>query len=264
MPLLEAEDIFFSYDNNSTNFYLSIPKLSIAKGDFVTIFGPNGSGKSTLLKILSGTLIPQTGSVLFENSPLNTMSSKEISQKIAYVSQQAYSIFPFSVYEIVMMGRTPFLNFFGFEKRNDHLIVQKVLETVGISELKNKCIHEISGGEAQRAFVARALAQNPKVLLLDEPNAHLDINHQIGIFNILKKINSQNDITIILISHDINLSAYFSKRTILMKNGVIYKDGPFKDILTVDNIKTAFDINAEIEYDGKTGIKRIFVDPSQN
>lgn len=246
MNLLSLNNIYFSYEKKLCDSYLlNDINISINCGDFITILGPNGSGKTTLLKLMSGLLHPQKGEVLFNNKKLKSFSRKETAKKIGYVPQSTLSVFPFSVYEIVLMGRTPYLGIGGFEENIDKKKINEALDLVEISHLKNKGINEVSGGEAQRAFIARALVQEPEIILLDEPNAHLDIKHQISIFELFKKFNIEKGIGIVAVSHDLNLAGNYSRRTVLMKEGQIVRDGINKDILTSENINFVFEVNAE-------------------
>lgn len=246
MNLLSLQNISFFYGRkNNNSYFLNDINLSIKKGEFVTILGPNGSGKTTILKLMSGSLKPQKGEVLFDGKNLNTFSKKETAKKIGFVPQATLSVFPFSIYEIVLMGRTPYLGFGGFEGQNDKEKIEEALELVEITHLKNKGINEVSGGEAQRAFIARALAQEPEIILLDEPNAHLDIKHQISVFELFKKFNEEKEITIVAVSHDLNLAGNYSGRIVLMQDGKIFGDGKGNDILTPENIKTVFEVNAD-------------------
>jgi iron complex transport system ATP-binding protein len=242
--LIELEQVTFEYKDNG--FALQEINLKIKEGEFLSILGPNGSGKSTLLKIISGELQPSKGLVKFNGQEVGKIRTKERAKKMAFVSQNATVVYPFTVYEIVAMGRTPYLNFLGYEKKRDSEIVHYALQRMGIEHLAGKSITHISGGEAQRAFIARALAQEPDVILLDEANAHLDVKHQISIYKTLKELNEQKGITVVFVSHDFNLPARFSERVMLLTEGTIFKDGTIKNILTEENIKTVFDVNIEI------------------
>ena len=251
MKLLELKDIHYHYNESKTNsnFALENINIKIKKGEFVSIIGPNGSGKSTLLKIFSGLLKPLKGDVYFNEKKLSKFKPKELAKKIGYVPQNTLSVYPFSVYEIVMMGRTPHLNFSGYENEKDKKIVREALEYVGIYDLRNKGINEVSGGEAQRAFIARAIVQEPEIILLDEPNAHLDIHHQISIFDLLKDFNKDKELTIITVSHDLNLTGHYGKRGILLDGGKIIGDNSIDLILTEKNIFNIFGVKSRVELD---------------
>lgn len=248
MNAIEVKNLEFTYERPTGNssFVLSIPEWRITEGDFVSLLGPNGCGKSTFLRLIANLTVLQNGSILIEGKKLEEYKRKEIARKIAYVPQKNFSIFPFSVYEIVMMGRTPYLNTMGFESEADKEIVNEALSTMQIENLKNKGINEISGGEAQRVFIARALAQKAKIILLDEPNAHLDLEHQIMIFNLLRKLNEEENITILTVSHDLNLVGIYSKKVALMNAGIIVMEGEKSVILNKNNIREIFKIDSAV------------------
>lgn len=248
--MLQLKEIGFKYGNTNDDFELSGISLHIESGEFVTILGPNGSGKSTLLNLILGDLIPDKGEILFNNKSYLSYSRKEIAKRVSFVPQRYYSVYPFSIYEIVAMGRTPYLNIFGFEKEDDIEKISNALNLVGISHLKNKSINSVSGGEAQRAFIARAIVQEPELILLDEPNAHLDLEHQLAIFNLLKKLNIEQKLTILMVSHDLNLAGCYSKRIILMQSGKIFMDAEKSLVLTEANISKVFRVNSKIYSEG--------------
>jgi len=249
--MLELKRIDFRYNNPESSFELSNINLEIFPGEFVTILGPNGSGKSTLLNLISGEFRALKGEILLNNKSYLEYKRKDIAKRISFVPQKYYSVYPFSIYEIVAMGRTPYLNFLGFEKEEDITKINEALQLVGIEHLKNYSINSVSGGEAQRAFIARAIVQDPELMLLDEPNAHLDLEHQISIFNLLKSLNQEKKLTILMVSHDINLAANYSKRMILMKQGRIYLDAENSKVLTTENIQKVFNVDAKIYTYGK-------------
>jgi len=267
MSLIELQNIQFFYTKsvkNSSNFHLRDISLSVVKGEFLSILGPNGSGKSTLLKIMTGLLTPKNGKYILKDKTFSSYSKRSIAKIIAFVPQASVSVFPFSVYEIVMMGRTPHLNILGFENQRDHERVLEVLDLVEISHLKNHSINEISGGEAQRAYIARALVQEPEILILDEPNSHLDIKHQLSTFDLIKKLNSDNKLTVISVSHDLNLAGFYSDRIVLLKNGSIYKDDHTEKILTTDNIRDVFGVDSVVNTIPGTSIMNVIIKPMQN
>lgn len=266
MPLLELKNINFSYNqqNRDNEFELRNINFQVDKGDFVTVLGPNGSGKSTLLKIITNLLSPGSGERILNKKNYDLYTHKELAKFIAFVPQVTYSIFPFSVYEIVMMGRTPYLNFFGIENHDDVDVVNNALEIVGISHLRNKGINKISGGEAQRAFIARALVQEPELILLDEPNAHLDIEHQISIFELLKNLNEEKALTVISVSHDLNLSGFYAKRAVVLSEGKIILDDDKKNVLTETNIREIFGVESSVSYIEKLNSVNVNIIPYSN
>lgn len=247
MNIINLQNISFEYlQNGNNNFQIENLSLSINKSDFISILGPNGSGKSTLVKIIANIIKPQKGKRALYNKNFSAIGRREFAKEIAFVPQNMSVNFPYSVYEIVMMGRSPHLNFFGIEKKKDHELVSRTLKQLEIFHLKDKGINEVSGGEAQRALIARAFVQKPKILLLDEPNAHLDVKHQLSIFKLLFKMNEEEGLTVINISHDLNLAQQFSSRIVLMKAGKILFDDIPSIILNENNIKTVFDVNSKI------------------
>jgi iron complex transport system ATP-binding protein len=214
--------------------------FQIRKGDFLGIIGPNGSGKSTLLKLMSRVLIPQKGRALIEDVDIRHMGLKRLSQKLAFVPQDTLVNFSFTVEEIVLMGRIPHLKRMQHETKKDHAIVERSMEVTDTLALKNKNIDELSAGERQRAIIARALAQEPIILFLDEPTSHLDIGHQIQMLDLLKKLNKDNALTILIVLHDLNLASEYCDRILLLEKGRIFKEGTPDEVLTYRNIETVY------------------------
>jgi iron complex transport system ATP-binding protein len=264
MAQLTLENVQFEYSkekNGQNHFNLMDINLSFNRGEFISLLGPNGSGKSTLLKIISGLLKPLSGRITLDDKSYSSIQVKDLAKKIAFVPQSSLTVFPFSVYEIVMMGRTPYLNYIGFETKEDKNIVEDALQLVGITHLKNHCINEVSGGEAQLAFIARAMVQKPEIILLDEPNSHLDIKHQITIFNLIKSQNIKNSLTVISVSHDLNLAGFYSDRIILIKNGRIFKDDITAQILTSENINAVFNVESVVAFNPEINKLNIIIKP---
>ena len=210
------------------------------------IIGPNGSGKTTLLKIMSRGLKQTSGEILFKGENIFKLKSRFVASNIAMVPQEETAIFAFTVFEIVVMGRSPYIKRFSWETKTDIEIAEKSMKLADVFDLKDRFIDELSSGEKQRVIIARGLAQKPKVLLLDEPTSHLDINHQIDIFNLLKKLNEKENITIVVVSHDVNLASKYCKRLVLLKNGKVFKHGKANDVVTKNNIKGVYGINVKL------------------
>ena len=244
MEIIRLSNISFNYPqkNGNTGFSIEELDLSISEGDFLSILGPNGSGKSTLVKLIAHIFEPMQGEMYLLSKKYNEFNRNEFAKLISLVPQNSGTNFPFSIFEIVMMGRSPYLNFMGIENSDDKKLVMDTLDLLEISHLKNKGINEVSGGEAQRALIARAIVQQPKILLLDEPSSHLDIKHQLSIYNLLHELNLEKSITIVAVSHDINLSSNFSSRVVLMKNGKIEYDSIPGEVLTSENIESVFGV----------------------
>lgn len=261
MNLLEIKNLSFNYPGSPlSKRVLNEISFNVKKGEFVSILGPNGSGKTTLLKILAKLLTPTQGILSLNDIDYTEFKSKDFFKIIGYVPQKFYSIFPYTVFEIVLMGRTPYFGAYGFENDQDIYQVNTVLKLLEIEELAHKSINEISGGELQKVIIARALAQNAEILLLDEPSTHLDLKHQITIFNHLKEINSAGR-TIISVSHDINLSALYSDRIIFIKEGSILEDGAISEVFTEKIIRKTFDVSSNIIWGYENSLPQIFLNP---
>lgn len=209
-------------------------------GDFLGIIGPNGSGKSTLLKLMSKVLPIISGSVSLGKDDIVKLSLKEFCRKAAFVSQDTLINFSFSVEEIVMMGRIPHLKRLEQATGKDFKKVAEALEMTDTSGLRDKLIDELSSGERQRVIIAKALAQEPTLLFLDEPTSHLDIGHQIQVLDLLKKLNRQNQLTIVMVIHDLNLASEYCSRILLLDQGKIFKQGTPQEVLTYQNIESVY------------------------
>jgi len=238
MPILSLQNISFSYDAKTPT--LCHIDLDIRSGEFLSVVGPNGSGKSTLLKCSSRILRPQEGTITLDGTDINRIARSDIALKIGVVPQEAAMLFPFTALEIVLMGRSPYRQGLGFETAKDFEVASAMMSLTDVRHLEHKPITALSGGERQRVFIARALAQQPKILLLDEPNAHLDIAHQVEIFTILKRLNESEGLTVISVSHDLNLAAMFSDRIAMLQCGGLYALGNPQQVLTADNIQDVF------------------------
>ena len=214
--------------------------LEINKGDFLGIIGPNGSGKTTLLRLMSRVLPLSSGEVYLEGKNICQLDLKEFCQKVAFVQQDLAINFPFTVWEIVLMGRIPHLKRMQFETKKDYLVAQNSLIMTDAFCLKDKSIDELSSGERQRAIIAKALAQEPVLLFLDEPTSHLDIRHQIQILDLLRKLNKKNNLTIVMVLHDLNLAGEYCNRIVLLNEGKIFKQGSPKEVLTYQNIEDVY------------------------
>lgn len=214
--------------------------LDISQGDFIGIIGPNGSGKTTLLRLMTKILIPQKGSIIFKGKNISSMDLKEFARYAAFVPQDTAINFPFSVLEIVLMGRIPHLKRLQLEAKKDYAIAQMAMFMTDTVHLKDKKINELSSGERQRAIIAKALAQEPLLLFLDEPTSHLDIGHQIQILDLLKNLNRKNNLTVVTVLHDLNLAGEYCNRIVLLNEGVIFKEGTPQEILTYQNIEAVY------------------------
>ena len=241
--LMRLEDISFAYETTPVLRDLSI---SIREQDFIGLIGPNGSGKSTLLKIMGAILKPDSGSIQFKESSLPKFNKKLFAQSVSWIPQDHPMVFPFKVSEIVLMGRHPYLSPLSFESEEDFEISRSAMEITMTSQFADRYFNEISGGEKQRVMIASALAQNPEMMLLDEPTAALDLKYQIQILSILKNLNAGNKMTLIMAMHDLNLASSFCNRLILLNEGKIVRDGTPEQVLEKNILEQVYGIEVDL------------------
>lgn len=249
-PLLRCQSVSFAYGAIEA---LSAVSLEVTPGEIFGLLGPNGSGKSTLLRLMSGVTKPRTGQVWLTGRDLQTYDREALARQIAVVPQESRIELPFSVLEVVLMGRSPYLKRFGFEQAHDIAVAQHAMEQTGVSALGTREIHELSGGERQRVVLARALAQEPQLLLLDEPTAFLDIKHQVEVYDLLKRLSRERGLTVVAILHDLNLAALYCDRVALLKSGKVFAQGTPEQVLTYVNIKAVYDTEVYIGLNDITG-----------
>ena len=252
--MIEVHSISFRYHED---WVLQEVSFRVEKGEFVGVIGPNGSGKTTLLKILYRLLAPQHGEILFELVPMKKMDRADIAKRIAVVAQETHLLFPFTVLETVLMGRSPYLGHLMFESEKDVEIARKAMEWTSILPLSERPMDELSGGERKRVFIARALAQEPEVILLDEPTANLDIHHQIDFLDLILALNRERGLTIVMASHDMNMASEFCDRLILLQRGRIYKTGPPGEVITRENIESVYGCEVWVDQHPISGMPRI-------
>ena len=252
--MLKVKDLCFSYRERPV---LKDVDLEVRKGEVVGILGPNGCGKTTLLKLMNRNLRPESGQVWMEEKDLEAVSKKEIARHIAVVPQSNEIRFAFTVRDIVMMGRMPFLHQFQGESSEDAHIVDEAMRKTNISEFADRYINTMSGGERQRVIIARAIAQRPEIILLDEPTLHLDINHQFEVLDLVKRLSKEEGLTVVIVSHDLPMVVKYCDRIVLIHDHKVFADGTPDDILTKENMKTVFNIDAVLEYDATLKAKSV-------
>jgi len=253
MSIIEVSNLCFSYSEDEVLFGLS---FQVKEGSFLTIAGPNGAGKSTLLNLLSGQLKAGSGSIKIDNADVQSFRASALAGKIAVVRQEFVPMFGFSVLETVLMARVPHYGPLGFESREDRDIANRALEATDTVKFARREIGQISGGERQRVFIARALAQDTPVLLLDEPTSFLDLHHQVKIYDLLKKMQIEKAKTIVAVTHDINLAAQYCDEVLLLGTNGDYYKGTVRDVFAPETIEKVFRVTG---FSGRIGAEKFFL-----
>jgi iron complex transport system ATP-binding protein len=253
-PILILNKVSFKYEDS---WILKGVDLRAYEGEILGVLGPNGSGKSTLLKVMDGVLQPQQGEVLLRNRPLASLPRTDVAKEIAMVAQENYFRFAFSVLEVVLMGRFPHLKRLQFEGDTDMDIALSALRATHSLHLSRRSIHEISGGEKQRVLLARTLAQEPRVVLLDEPTSFLDLKHKRDVFRLISSLSKERKLGVVLVSHDMDLIALYCHRIVMMKDGAILHLGPPEKVLTPENIEAVYECPVFVDTNPATGKPRV-------
>ena len=235
---IRAEKVVFSYDGKPAVAGVS---LDVPRGGFVSLIGPNGSGKTTLIRLLSGYFRPQEGKVEILGRDTARMSRREMARTVAVVPQETTVTFPFTVEEIVLMGRFPHLGPYGFEGENDVAAAREAMRLTDTLAFASRYVQDLSGGERQRVIIARALAQGAAIMLLDEPTAFLDIRHQVEVAALVRDLQRERGLTVVAASHDLNLAAAFADTLVLLKDGAVFAEGRPSAVLTEDVLAGAYD-----------------------
>ncbi len=236
-PIIEVKNLECGYQANTV---LKNVGFDIREGEFLGIIGPNGSGKSTLLKSISRCLKPFQGSVRFKGNDIYAASAAELAKEFAFVPQDLVFNFSFTAWEIVLMGRIPYVGRLRVETPADLETVRDSMRTTETLAFAGRFIHTLSAGERQLVLIAKALAQQPKVLFLDEPTSHLDIGHQVHILNLIRELNRKQGITTIIVLHDLNLASEYCDRIILLNEGRVEKIDKPEEVLTFQNIEEVY------------------------
>lgn len=251
--VLDATDLWVQLGGESV---LGGVSLSVERGEFVGLVGPNGAGKTTLLHTLNGTRPPDDGTVRVDGEPVGAQSSREVARQIATVPQETTLSFSFSVADVVEMGRTPYVSRFGTTTPADHEAVKRAMAAAEVAEFADRSVQSLSGGERQRVLLARALAQETETLLLDEPTASLDINHQVRTLELVADAVADGRAVVAAI-HDLDLAARYCDRLLLLADGGIRAAGEPASVLASDALQTAFGVPTELSEDPTTGTPRV-------
>jgi iron complex transport system ATP-binding protein len=236
-PALVLRNLNLAYGNSPV---LSDVSFSVHEGEFFIIIGPNGSGKTTLVKAISGSARSQRSAVEILGRPLQSYSGKALARSVAVVPQLAPVDIPFTVAEVVLMGRSPHLSFLGLERPKDLELAEQAMVFTNVEHLAGRKLEQLSAGERQRVLIARAICQQSRIIVLDEPTASLDLAHQVHIMDLMERLKSDEGITVVMVSHDLNLAAMYADRLLLMKQGCVMKLGLPNEVLTFETLEQAY------------------------
>lgn len=240
---METRGLHFSYDRNEV---LHGVDLKIAEGKITTVMGANGCGKSTLFNLMTKNLLPDSGQIFLRSKNINNLSLKEFAQKAAIVHQYNTADNDITVEKLVAFGRTPHKKFLSAQTDEDEHYINWAMEVTGVQDYRRREVSRLSGGQRQRVWIAMSLAQNTKILFLDEPTTHLDIRYQVDILHMIQKLNCEFGMTIIMVLHDINQAIYYSDNVIGMKDGRVVFEGEPNDVITSQSIRELYDIKLQV------------------
>jgi len=247
---LESKELSFNYDRKVV---LDGVSFEVRKGEILGILGPNGCGKTTLLKNLNKNLSPAGGCILLDGEDLEDIAKRDIARKIAVVPQTNEIHFAFTVRDMVAMGRMPFQGMLSGENAEDKEIIDRAIERTGLTQLADRHINTMSGGERQRVIIARAIAQTPQIILMDEPTLHLDISMQFDALDLIRELAKESGLTVVIVSHDLPMVARYCDRILMIHDHRIHAIGTPEEVLTPDNMRIVFRLDAELQKDPKTG-----------
>jgi len=254
---------YHSLSRGAANWVLDGLTFEVEAGEILGIVGPNGSGKTSLLKLLAKVLRPRAGDIALFERDLGTMPQIEVARTVAFVPQESPQVFPFTVMETVLMGRYPhhygaaWSAGLGWESAEDVLIAEQAMQSTDLTHLAGRSVMDLSGGERQRCMIARALAQAPQVLLLDEPTAFLDLQHQIEICAIVRRLKEERGLTVVLVSHDLNLASQYCDRILMLKAGTLFRLGPPHEVIAVDVLRAVYGCDVLIDRHPESGVPRV-------
>lgn len=235
--MLTLDGVTFRY---GPRFVVENVSLHIPDRSLLGLIGPNGSGKTTLLRLMSKILRPDQGRIFLRGRPLDQYGARELARQMAVITSEEFFEFPFTVHDVIAMGRIPHQARFQKMSAQDEEIVEEALRLTATGDLRLRSISDLSSGERQRVLIARAIAQQPTVLMLDEPNAHLDIHHQIQIFNLLRQLNRDHGMTLVVVLHDLTAAAAFCQRLALLHEGKVFREGPPAEVITSEVIHQVY------------------------
>jgi iron complex transport system ATP-binding protein len=262
----QVQSLRFQYhllSQGHANWVLDGLTFDVDAGEILGIVGPNGSGKTSLLKLLAKVLRPHVGDMALFGRDLGTMPQVEVARIVAFVPQESPQIFSFTVMETVLMGRYPhhrgtkWSAGFGWESAEDVLIAEQAMQSTDLTHLAGRSVMDLSGGERQRCMIARALAQAPRVLLLDEPTAFLDLQHQMEICAIVRRLKEERGLTVVLVSHDLNLASQYCDRILMLKAGTLFRLGTPQEVIGADVLRAVYGCDVLVDRHPESGVPRV-------
>jgi len=259
----DVQSIRFRYDDAATDWILDRVNFAVRTGEVLGIVGPNGSGKTSLLNVMARLTHPQEGSVALFGRSLDARTPREVACEVGFVPQDTTQLFPFTVAETVLMGRFPrrahdrWTVGFGWESRGDLAVAEQAMTTMDVIHLAGRPITDLSGGERQRVIIARALAQTPKVLLLDEPTAFLDLRHQVEICSVLRRLKEEQGLTVVFVSHDLNLASQYCDRVLMLNQGRVFRLGRPPEVIRADVLCEVYGCRVLVDAHPESGLPRV-------
>lgn len=248
--IFKTDQLSFRYPSQRFNAVDQV-SVEIEHGSFTSVIGANGSGKSTFIKLLGGLLSGFTGRLFFDDSDITTLKSTQLAKEIAYVPQTPELLFSMSVEEMVATGSAPYLDWWGNKTEQSEKLIRHSLEVCELLHVRHQSVMQLSGGEKQRVWIAKALVQNTPCILLDEPTAHLDIKHQVDVFRLLKSLQTEHNKTVVVACHDLNLASHFGTHAVLFQCGQILADGRTADVFTSEIIGKGFSVPVTVHSETK-------------
>jgi len=236
-PVITVQNLNHTFDGRPV---LQDVAFEVEAGGFFIIIGPNGSGKTTLLKLLVGLLPLKNGRVELLSRNIRSYSARSLARRIAYVPQNVSAEFPFSVTQVVLMGRAPHLGLLGIEGEADLAMARDAMAITGVDHLADRRLDQLSGGERQRVFIARAICQQPRIILLDEPTAALDLSFQVRLMDLMERLKCEQQVTIVMVSHDLNTAAMYADRLLLLSQGRVARQGTPAQVIDFDLLEQVY------------------------
>ena len=254
-PIVEFRGVGFAYPagSDARPFGVSGLSFTVVPGEILGVIGPNSAGKTTLVRLLTRVVTPTSGQVLLDGTPIDRLDPRELARRVAVVPQELPQGFPFNVEQLVLMGRYPYGGGRFFESDEDLAIARRAMTAVGVAHLAPAPVDALSGGERQRAVIARALAQQPRVLVLDEPTAHLDLRYQESCGALLRRLATEDGVSVVLVSHDLNLASELADRLLLMAGGRAVALGAAEDVLSAERLEDMFGARVVVEQSRESG-----------